>query len=213
VTLDVFDPEYGALRTVGVVDPRAVGKASNPTAKRAPTSTPSDSFQPGLTRVRILSRLSGDCITRVQEGGHDKTSEATLQVAGRRARPLPDRLRTNPETTFGWDYGLTSRGCNPRPPMGCDCSIPRDYQLTDELWAVFGPLLPPERSHRRGGRPRAEARRCMGTILLLLRAGIPWKAVRRCFGASSNLHDRFQEWQADGVFERMCARSNVLPNR
>lgn len=97
--------------------------------------------------------------------------------------------------------------------MGCDCPFPPGYQLTDDLWAAIVPLLPKEPSHRRGGRPRADARRCMEAILFLLRTGIPWKAVPRCFVAPSTLHDRFQEWREDGVFERMWARSIVLLDR
>jgi putative transposase len=30
-----------------------------------------------------------------------------------------------------------------------------------------------------------------------------WKALPRCYGAPSTVHDRFQEWREDGLFERM----------
>ncbi len=30
-----------------------------------------------------------------------------------------------------------------------------------------------------------------------------WKALPRCFGAASTVHDRFQEWRKAGVFEKL----------
>jgi len=97
--------------------------------------------------------------------------------------------------------------------MSCDCQLPRDFRLTDELWEEIRPFLPPEPSHRRGGRPRTDARRCLEAILYLLRTGVPWKALPRCLGAPSTVHDRFQEWRAAGVFERAWRRSIQLLDR
>jgi putative transposase len=44
-------------------------------------------------------------------------------------------------------------------------------------------------------------RRCLAGIFYLLRTGVQWAALPRCFGAKSTLHDRFQEWCAVGVFQ------------
>jgi len=38
---------------------------------------------------------------------------------------------------------------------------------------------------------------------LYLLTGCQWKALPRSYGAPSTVHDRFQEWQKDGLFERM----------
>nr|WP_315889743.1 IS5 family transposase [Kovacikia minuta] len=37
----------------------------------------------------------------------------------------------------------------------------------------------------------------------MLRTGCQWNALPRCLGASSTVHDRFQLWVEQGVFERM----------
>ncbi len=43
----------------------------------------------------------------------------------------------------------------------------------------------------------------MSGIFYALRTGCQWKALPRIYGASSTIHDRFQEWQKAGLFERM----------
>lgn len=43
----------------------------------------------------------------------------------------------------------------------------------------------------------------MSGIFYLLRTGYQWKAFPRCYGVPGTVHDRFQEWQKDGLFERM----------
>lgn len=42
--------------------------------------------------------------------------------------------------------------------------------------------------------------RCLAAIVYVLRTGIQWKALPRCLGAPSTVHDRFQEWREAGVF-------------
>ena len=46
-------------------------------------------------------------------------------------------------------------------------------------------------------------RKAMTAILHVLRTGCPWKALPCSLGASSTVHDRFQEWRRAGVFEGM----------
>jgi transposase len=47
-------------------------------------------------------------------------------------------------------------------------------------------------------------RKAMSAIFYVLRTGCQWNALPRSLGASSTVHDRFQEWRKDGVFKRMC---------
>ena len=42
-----------------------------------------------------------------------------------------------------------------------------------------------------------------GRNLLCDRTGCQWKALPKGFAASSTVHLRFQQWRADGVFERL----------
>lgn len=77
------------------------------------------------------------------------------------------------------------------------------YRLPDELWALILPLLPERPPRSRGGRPRRDDRQCMEGILYVLKTCIPWRALPRCFGPATTLHDRFQEWARAGVFDRL----------
>jgi transposase len=40
-------------------------------------------------------------------------------------------------------------------------------------------------------------------ILYVLRTGCQWKAMPREFGSGSAIHDYFQEWTDNGVFEKL----------
>jgi len=46
-------------------------------------------------------------------------------------------------------------------------------------------------------------RKAMDAIFYILRTGYQWNALPRSLGASSTVHDRFQEWREAGLFEQM----------
>ncbi len=77
------------------------------------------------------------------------------------------------------------------------------WRIPDELWKRIEPLLPPEKPKPKGGRPRMPNRQAMDAIFYVLRTGCQWKALPRGLGAASTVHDRFQEWQVAGVFEKI----------
>jgi transposase len=58
----------------------------------------------------------------------------------------------------------------------------------------------------RGGRPRAEARRCLEGILWVLRSGSRWKDLPRSFPSYVTCWRRFVEWSGEGVWERVWRR-------
>lgn len=87
--------------------------------------------------------------------------------------------------------------------MADDGPVLQQYRVPDELWKRIQPLIPPERPKPDGGRPRMDDRRAFDAILYVLRTGIQWKALPRSLGASSTVHDRFQEWREVGLFERL----------
>ena len=49
--------------------------------------------------------------------------------------------------------------------------------VSDALWAVIEPLLPPEPPKPKGGRPRVPDRAALTGILFVLRSGIPWEML------------------------------------
>ena len=78
------------------------------------------------------------------------------------------------------------------------------YEIPDVLWDKIVLLLPPpKRKKKKAGRPRMNDRQAMSAIFYVLRTGCQWKALPRSLGASSTVHDRFQEWRKACVFKRM----------
>jgi putative transposase len=79
------------------------------------------------------------------------------------------------------------------------------YEIPDVLWDKIVPLLPPHKrkKKKKAGRPRMNDRKAMSAIFYVLRTGCQWNALPRSLGASSTVHDRFQEWRKAGVFKRM----------
>ena len=65
------------------------------------------------------------------------------------------------------------------------------------------PILVYKPKRKKTGRPRMDDRKAMNAIFYIARTGCQWKALPRSLGASSTVHDRFQQWRQDGVFKRM----------
>ncbi len=79
----------------------------------------------------------------------------------------------------------------------------RPWEVSDEVWERVQPLIPPAPSHAKGGRPRMGDRQAFEAIVYVLRTGIQWNALPRELGASSTVHDRFQEWEQAEVFKAL----------
>ena len=79
----------------------------------------------------------------------------------------------------------------------------KPWTVSDEFWEKVEPLVPPAPSHAKGGRTRMDDRKAFAAIVYVLRTGIQWNALPRELGASSTVHDRFQEWERAGFFEEL----------
>jgi putative transposase len=77
------------------------------------------------------------------------------------------------------------------------------YEISDIIWNRIIPLLPTPKKKKKVGRPRMNDRKVMSAIFYVLRTGCEWNAPPRSLGASSTVHDRFQEWRKAGVFKRI----------
>lgn len=77
--------------------------------------------------------------------------------------------------------------------------------MTDELWAVIEPLLPPEAEKPKGGRPRVPDRECLRGILFVLATGLPWEYLPPEMGCGSGMTcwRRLREWNDAGVWRRL----------
>ena len=79
----------------------------------------------------------------------------------------------------------------------------KPWTVSDEFWERVEPLVPPTPSHAKGGRPRMPNRKAFEAMIYVLRTGIQWNALPREMGASSTVHERFQQWEREGFFERL----------
>ena len=77
--------------------------------------------------------------------------------------------------------------------------------LTDELWEVIEPLLPPPPPKPRGGRPRISNRAALTGILFVLKTGLQWELLPQEMGCGSGMTcwRRLRDWQQAGVWERL----------
>src|SRR5918993_5152489 len=75
--------------------------------------------------------------------------------------------------------------------------------VSDDLWAIVAPLLPPEPPKLKGGRPRVPDRAALTGILFVLRSGIPWEMLPQEMGCGSGMTcwRRLKEWHQAGVWE------------
>lgn len=81
-----------------------------------------------------------------------------------------------------------------------------DYcRVPEGLWRRLRHLLPQAKPHPQGGRPPAANRAVLNGIWYVLWTGCQWKSIQRhWFGVcSSTLHQRFQLWQQEGVFDQL----------
>ena len=77
--------------------------------------------------------------------------------------------------------------------------------VSEKLWAVIEPLLPPEPPKPRGGRPRIPDRAVLAGIFWVLKSGIPWKILPQQFGCCSGMTcwRRLRDWNETGVWQRL----------
>lgn len=77
------------------------------------------------------------------------------------------------------------------------------YQITDELWAVMGPLVRKAKRHRRGPKPKVPDRQFFEALLYIARTGIPWRDLPSEFGEWDAVYNRFRRWIASGSLQTL----------
>ncbi len=80
----------------------------------------------------------------------------------------------------------------------------RGEELTNEQWAIIGPLIPePPRREDGRGRPWKETREVMNGVLWILRSGARWQDLPERFPPYQTCHRRFQQWSRDGTLRKV----------
>jgi transposase len=77
--------------------------------------------------------------------------------------------------------------------------------VSDDLWAVVAPLLPPEPLKPKGGRPRVPDRAALTGIIFVLKSGIPWEMLPQELGGGAGMTcwRRLRDWHEAGVWARL----------
>lgn len=75
--------------------------------------------------------------------------------------------------------------------------------IPEPLWQKLKLLIPPPAVRTRRGRPRNDDRAVMAGIIYRLRTGCQWRAIPPAFGSGQTCHRRFQEWERQGVFQKL----------
>src|SRR6478672_9525035 len=77
--------------------------------------------------------------------------------------------------------------------------------VSDALWEVIAPLLPPELPKPKGGRPRVPDRAALTGILFVLRTGLPWEYLPQEMGCGSGMTcwRRLRDWNRANVWHRL----------
>src|ERR1700753_3819008 len=74
--------------------------------------------------------------------------------------------------------------------------------LTDAEWVVIQPLLPPP---SRVGRPAEwPLREIVNAIFYVLRGGIPWRMLPRCFPPHQTVYGWVSAWRGGGVWQNIA---------
>src|SRR4029450_5278972 len=84
----------------------------------------------------------------------------------------------------------------------CRKKYPSD--LTDEQWALVGPLIPPAKQNPRGGRPRkVDMREVLNILFYQNRTGGQWDMLPHDVLPKSTVYDYFAPWRDDGTWTRL----------
>ena len=67
---------------------------------------------------------------------------------------------------------------------------------------MLQPLLPPERSGRKG-KPWRSHREVLNGIFWILSTGAPWRDLPERYGPWKTVYDRFRRWSQSGLFQKI----------
>lgn len=87
--------------------------------------------------------------------------------------------------------------------QGCllEAALGERIGLSDDEWALIGPLLPSERG--RGCRPAKDNRRYFEGMVWMARTGAQWRHLPDEYGKWNSVFRRYRRWVATGVFDAM----------
>ena len=89
--------------------------------------------------------------------------------------------------------------------MGKSRPLPTIWEIPDDLWERFEPVILELDSPKVKGRKRVDQRKMLEDVIFHLRSGCQWNRLPRELGDDSTIHRTFQRWVELGVLERIWA--------
>lgn len=84
--------------------------------------------------------------------------------------------------------------------------VSRDV-VSDEVWAVIGPLFPGVKSTRR---PPVDRRKVVEATAWRFRTGVPWRDLPMQFGNWNTIYKNFDRWSQEGVWATVLGKVQSL---
>ena len=78
------------------------------------------------------------------------------------------------------------------------------HAISDEKWAIIGPLLSKRRKDPRG-RKSKDDRQMFDAVLWIMKTGSPWRDLPPEFGAGQTVYKRFWQWAKLGIWDEVLA--------
>jgi transposase len=85
------------------------------------------------------------------------------------------------------------------------------YMLTDELWAVLGPLAERAKRHKGGQKPDSPDRLFFEAVLYWARTGVPWRDLPGEFGRWDAVYNRLRRWVYSGSLKALFELLTAAP--
>lgn len=82
-----------------------------------------------------------------------------------------------------------------------------NYDLTEGQWERIQPLLPPEKTGKKG-RPRKDNRMMLNGMLWMNHSGAQWRQLPKRYGPWQSVYARFAKWCSDGIWEHVFSALN-----
>lgn len=82
--------------------------------------------------------------------------------------------------------------------------------ISDEMWAVIGPLLPAVKTT---GRPPVDRRVVVEATAWRFRTGAPWRDLPERFGNWNTIYKNFNRWSQAGLWARVLERVQSLAHQ
>ena len=86
------------------------------------------------------------------------------------------------------------------------------YLLTDDRWAILGPLVAAAKRHTCGAAPETSDRVFLEALLYWARTGVPWRDLPAEFGRWDAVYNRFRRWVASGTLRRVFEALTADPD-